>query len=126
MNTTQKLFLHLFKIIIAGSRNFNNYSLLQSSVDNILCNYIEYDFEFVSGGARGADKLGERYAEEAGYIPKIFEADWGEFGKSAGYFRNTTMGNYADMLIAFPLGESKGTWHMINYMKKLGKIVYVV
>lgn len=116
----------LLKIIIAGSRDFNNYELLKSSVDNILCNYLDYDFEFVSGNAKGADKLGELYADEAGYAPKIFKANWDEFGKSAGYRRNTTMGDYADMLIAFPLGESKGTYHMINYMKKLGKLVHVI
>lgn len=116
----------LLKIIIAGSRDFNNYELLKSSIDNILCNYLEYDFEFVSGGARGADALGELYAIEAEYTPKVFKANWDEFGRSAGFARNKLMGDYADMLIAFPLPESKGTYHMINYMKKLGKIVYVI
>lgn len=116
----------LLKIIIAGSRDFNDYALLKSSIDNILCNYLDYDFEFVSGGARGADKLGEQYAIEAEYTPTIFKANWDEFGRKAGFIRNTAMGNYADMLIAFPLGESKGTYHMINYMKKLGKIVYII
>ena len=91
-------------IIIAGSRNFNDYNLLKSSCDNLLTQFT--NIEIVSGTARGADKLGERYAREKGYDIKQFPANWDKFGKSAGYIRNDEMAQYADMLIAFWDGAS--------------------
>ncbi len=68
--------------------------------------------------ARGADRLGERYAKERGYPVRLFPADWEKFGKSAGYRRNAEMAKYADGLIAFWDGRSAGTGHMIYLAKK--------
>jgi len=111
------------KIIIAGSRNFNDYNLLKSSCDNLLTQFT--NIEIVSGTARGADKLGERYAREKGYSIKQFPANW-NLGKSAGYIRNDEMAQYADMLIAFWDGTSKGTKHMIDLANKRGIKVEIV
>ena len=104
------------KVIIAGGRDFNDYDQLRSYCDYLLQNKDE--IEVVSGCARGADKLGERYAEERGYAIKRFPADWGTHGKSAGYLRNEEMADYADALIVFWDGQSKGTEHMINIAEK--------
>ena len=112
------------KIIIAGSRNFNDYNLLKSSCDNLLTQFT--NIEIVSGTARGADKLGERYAREKGYDIKQFPANWDKFGKSAGYIRNDEMAQYADMLIAFWDGTSKGTKHMIDLANKRNLKVEIV
>jgi hypothetical protein len=112
------------KIIIAGSRNFNDYNLLKSSCDNLLTQFT--NIEIVSGTARGADKLGERYARERGYDIKQFPANWDKFGKSAGYIRNDEMAQYSDMLIAFWDGTSKGTKHMIDLANKRGIKVEIV
>lgn len=81
--------------------------------------------EIVSGGARGADSLGEFYAEERGYLIKQFIPDW-EIGKQAGYLRNLEMAKYADALVAFHDGKSKGTQHMIDLAKKENLLVRVV
>jgi len=112
------------KIIIAGSRNFNDYNLLKTSCDNLLTQFT--NIEIVSGTARGADKLGERYAREKGYDIKQFPANWDKFGKSAGYIRNDEMAKYSDMLIAFWDGTSKGTKHMIDLANKRGIKVEIV
>ena len=111
------------KIIIAGSRTFNDYNLLKSSCDNLLTQFT--NIEIVSGTARGADKLGERYAREKGYSIKEFPANW-NLGKSAGYIRNAEMAQYSDMLIAFWDGTSKGTKHMIDLANKIGIKVEIV
>ena len=111
------------KIIIAGSRNFNDYNLLKTSCDNLLTQFT--NIEIVSGTARGADKLGERYAREKGYSIKEFPANW-NLGKSAGYIRNDEMAQYSDMLIAFWDGTSKGTKHMIDLANKRGIKVEIV
>ena len=67
------------KVIIAGSRDFNDYELLKKTCDKILIN--QKDIEIVSGGAKGADALGERYANERRYGLKIFLANWDEYKK---------------------------------------------
>ena len=100
------------KVIIAGGRDFNNYNLLCQKADKILSR--QNEIEIVSGTAKGADKLGERYAEERGYPVKRFPADWGTHGNRAGYLRNEEMAIYADGLIAFWNEQSRGTKHMID------------
>jgi len=106
------------KIIIAGGRNFNNYEMLCCVCDYMLQN--QTIVEIVSGTAGGADSLGERYAEERQYPIKRFPANWTGLGKAAGFIRNAEMAEYADALIAFWDGRSKGTKHMIDLAKKHG------
>jgi len=106
------------KVIIAGSRTFNDYDFLVSFCDKAL--YRQDEIEIVSGCAKGADILGEQYAKEKGYAVSKFPADWETHGKKAGYVRNEEMAKYADALIAFWDRQSKGTKHMINLAKKHG------
>jgi len=113
----------MFKVIIAGGRDFIDYALLRETCDKILCN--QSDIEIVSGAAQGADKLGEWYADEKGYPLKQFPANWDKFGKGAGHIRNSEMAEYADALIAFWDGKSKGTKSMISLAKKGGLLVRV-
>jgi hypothetical protein len=84
------------KLIIAGSRTFNDYDLLKTNVTNL-----DTITEIVSGTAKGADLLGERYAIENNIPIKKF-------------LRNKEMAEYADTLIVFWDGKSKGTKHMID------------
>lgn len=113
-----------FKVIIAGSRDFDNYFWLADIADQLLKD--ETDVEIVSGTARGADRLGEQYALERNYKLTKFPANWDLYGRSAGYRRNVEMGNYADALIAFWDGESKGTKHMIDIATDKGLKVCVI
>lgn len=104
-----------FHVIIAGTRTFDDYSLLESFVDKKLARVsADHDIVVVSGAARGADRLGELYALNRGYEIMRFPADWEQFGKRAGYLRNTQMAEHADALIAFWDGKSRGTQHMIR------------
>lgn len=106
------------KIIVAGSRDFNDYEQLAKTLDTILPQHS--DIEIVSGNARGADSLGEKYAATNGIRLKKFPAEWSKYGKQAGYIRNQDMAKYSDMLVAFWDNKSKGTKHMINLAKKCG------
>lgn len=116
----------MFRIIIAGGRKFKDYELLCSKMAAFTENVNPEDIEIVSGVARGADQLGERWAAE-GVIPvKHFPADWGQYGKSAGYKRNEDMARYATHLVAFWDGKSRGTEHMIQLAEKVGLEVRVV
>lgn len=67
------------KVIIAGSRTFIDYDFLVDKCNKALSS--QNNIEIVSGGAYGADKLGERYAIDKGYPIKRFIANWEEYGK---------------------------------------------
>lgn len=108
------------RLIIAGSRDFDNYELLKEEVDKYIKSMDKPVVEIVSGKAKGADLLGEKYAKEKGLAIAEFPAEWDKYGKKAGYLRNTEMGKYADYAICFTNG-SKGTEMMINIMKYFRK-----
>jgi hypothetical protein len=116
----------LFKVIVAGSRGFNDYDLLKAKLDIILSSIQEDEIEIVSGTAYGADQLGECYAVEKGLKVKRFPADWDKHGKRAGYLRNEEMAKYADALVAFWDERSSGTKHMIDLARKHNLLVRVI
>lgn len=114
------------RVIVAGGRDFNDYELLESTLDELFCHLGDVDIQIVCGEARGADTLGKRYAQEHNIPVVSFPAQWDRYGKSAGYKRNVEMAGYANMLVAFWDGESKGTKHMIDTAKKFGLASYIV
>lgn len=109
----------MFRVIVAGGRDFNNYAGLAASLDYLLKN-INDEIQIVCGMARGADRLGEQYAKERGYKVIYMPADWDIDGRSAGFKRNIKMAEYADALVAFWDGKSPGTRHMIETAKSKG------
>jgi hypothetical protein len=117
-----------FKVIVAGSRGFSDYTLLRAKLDALLAGKLAdgATVTIVSGGARGADTLGERYAEERGLTCLVMPADWDRHGRSAGYKRNEEMANVANALVAFWDGRSPGTKHMIDIARQRGLAVRVV
>ncbi len=102
----------MYKVVVAGSRQFNDYALLEEKLDKILS--LKQDVQIVSGKARGADTLAIKYAKEKGLSLKKFPADWGNEGYLAGFKRNVQMAQYADAVVAFWDGKSTGTQHMIR------------
>ena len=112
------------KVIIAGGRDFSDYDLLRDKCDLLLSNLS--GVEIVSGGAPGADHLGERFAKEKGYLVKLFNAVWSLHGRSAGPVRNAQMADFADCLIAFWDCKSKGTLSMITLARSKGLKVRVI
>ena len=125
------------RVIIAGGRNFDDFPLLMNKCIEIIATVTKEDntidkIRIVSGGARGADRLGEQYAKIAHYDITIFPAAWDTYGKSAGYKRNAEMAKFASedgnisVLIAFWDGKSRGTKHMIDLAKRYGLKVHVV
>lgn len=124
------------KVIIAGPRDFEDYS--------VVCEAIKASGfkikEVVSGGAKGVDSLGERWADENNVPVQPFPAEWNnlkqkgavvatnswgkKYNKNAGFFRNELMAEYADALIAIETG-TPGTGHMIKTAKAEGLEVFV-
>ena len=116
-----------FKLIVAGGRKFNDYDLASRAIMELAnVDYKDREVSIVSGMATGADALGVRFAKEHGVHLHEFPAYWDKYGKRAGFMRNSDMGNFADGLLAFWDGKSPGSKHMIDYMTKLQKPVYVI
>lgn len=123
------------KVIICGSRTFDHYQFLEVTMrdifreltsQGILYGSPEKDselIEIVSGGAKGADILGEWFGKNYGLQVKVMLADWEKNGDQAGLIRNKEMVDYVSsedcygMVVAFWDGQSKGTQHCFNYAK---------
>jgi hypothetical protein len=114
----------VFRLIVAGGRDFNDAELLDEWVSRAIPRMTKP--EIVCGMANGADTLGEVWALDRGHWVKYFPAYWDKHGKKAGYLRNEEMAKYADALLAFWDGKSKGTKHMIDLAKKHNLKVKVV
>jgi predicted Rossmann fold nucleotide-binding protein DprA/Smf involved in DNA uptake len=99
---------------VVGSRDFNDYPLLEKTVDMVIFEREYKDITIISGGARGADTLAELYAAKRKYPIKVYEAEWDRLGKSAGYARNTQIVMDSDLVIAFRKPGSKGTQNTID------------
>jgi hypothetical protein len=110
------------KLAIIGSRTFNDYALLQQSLEK----YRPKITLVVSGAARGADSLGEKWATVHGIQTQIFPADWDKYGKRAGFLRNENIIKTCDCAIAFWDGMSKGTAHSISLCEKYNKPYKIV
>ena len=103
---------------------------VQENVNKIISE-LNGSIKIISGTCRGADQLGEKFALDNRIELERFPADWGKFGRRAGYIRNVEMAKYASgfsngILIAFWDGNSKGTKHMIDIAKKHGLAVHVI
>ncbi|MBQ4637174.1 MAG: DUF2493 domain-containing protein [Clostridia bacterium] len=107
------------RIIISGSREFNDYDLFSHVVDRCLLRIKQqYELVILSGHCRGTDLMAERYAKENGIELEIYPADW-SLGKKAGPLRNKKMIELADYAIAFP-GKGNGTKSLIYYAQEKG------
>lgn len=134
------------RIIIAGSRDFMNYTSLNTFMNKFLKELMEKfkdtpvdismdNIEIVSGGARGADRLGEEWARKHKLPYKVFAPNWKEYGKGAGHIRNSEMAKYASgktdnmqtfgLCVVFWDGKSRGSQSMISYAEKNGLMTVV-
>lgn len=116
------------KLTIVGSRNYNDYTQFKNVINETLkkWNYKITDIEkIISGGAKGADSLAEKFAKENNIILTIYQPDWKTFGKAAGIMRNTDIINDCTHVIAFPSHQGSGTQDSIRKAKKDNKIIEV-
>lgn len=116
-----------YRLIVAGCRDFCDYPTAAAALQR----YIEalgagVEVIIVSGGARGADALGERFAAEHGLTVERFPAEWARYGRAAGPKRNAQMAEAADGALIFWDGTSKGTHNMIECARRAGKPLALV
>lgn len=111
----------MVKLAVIGSRGFNDYNLLKSVLEPVK-NQISL---IISGGAKGADTLAERFANENNIETLIFIPDWSK-GKRAGYERNKQIVEACDIIITFWDGKSKGTQHSFKLAEKYNKRIKII
>jgi len=87
-------------IAIIGSRKFNNYQYAEREILKILKSNDITINKIISGGAKGADEIAEKFAKNYNIPLLIFNADWSK-GRSAGPIRYTKIINNCDFVIAF-------------------------
>lgn len=113
-------------VIIVGGRDFKDYETLYEECNRILETYITFrTVHIISGTARGADRLGDRFAKEQNLHPILMPAQWKRYGKSGGVKRNEEMAKIADLAIIFWDGKSRGTKNMIDQAEKKGIRTYI-
>lgn len=118
--------LPIKRVVVAGCRDYDNYDEAKAYIDICLSDIRKRnEIIIVLGGAKGADSLGERYAEENGFKVEKYPADWVRYGISAGPRRNRQMAEISDYVICFWDGESRGTRSMIESARKFGKPVKI-
>ncbi len=107
------------KVAVGGSRSIDSYDLVKSVLDNLL---LDEDI-ILSGNAPGADRLGEKYAEDLGLPVKFIPSEWEKHGLKATMMRNEVLLKAADLVICFWDGESEGTKHMLEIAKRAKKLL---
>lgn len=114
------------RIVIAGCRDFNDYITARGFIEECVSDILaENEIIILSGGCRGADLLGERFAREKGYKVERHSADWKKYGRAAGPIRNENMAKVCDLLICFWDGKSRGTKNMIEVAKSQNRKVFI-
>jgi predicted Rossmann fold nucleotide-binding protein DprA/Smf involved in DNA uptake len=107
------------KIAVVGSRTFRDDRLLAKTLVALKPAVV------ISGGAKGADRLAERWARRSGIEVKIFKPDRKKY-RHPYHHRNRLIAEACDVLIAFWDGHSSGTKYTIDYARRMGKPVTVI
>ena len=105
------------KIAVVGSR-----SITVSDIGR----YLSDGEEIVSGGAVGVDTCAAEYAKKNGLRLSVFLPEYKRYGRAAPIVRNKKIVDYADKVVAFWDGSSKGTLSVIKYAQKTGKVCQIV
>ena len=105
------------KIAVVGSRGI--------TVDDI-GRYVGDFEEIVSGGAVGVDSCAEAYARKNGIRFTVFLPEYERYGRAAPIVRNKEIVDYADKVLVFWDGSSKGTLSVIKYAEKVGKSCEII
>lgn len=114
------------KIAIVGGRDFIDYEFMKNEIEKFL-NENEISLSaIVSGGAKGADTLAEKFATEMGVEMIVFKPDFEKFGRGAALARNTQIVENSDIVFAFWDGKSKGTHDSIKKAEKFGKKLLII
>jgi hypothetical protein len=115
------------RVIFSGARIWTDPEPVQAALNCLVRKAGSDPLTIVHGAARGLDALaGSLAALMPGVTVEAHPADWNTHGKAAGHLRNQKMVDLgADLAMAFPLGESRGTRDFIRRAQAAGIRVIV-
>lgn len=116
------MYIWIMKLMVTGSRNWNDYSTLMEELDQ----WKRLATELLHGGAGGADQMADRWAKENGVAVRMLEPDYAKHKAAAPHVRNTELVKQADGVLAFWDGQSKGTASTIAKARHAGKLLRIV
>lgn len=112
-------------VAIIGSRSYTNYENFCKIVNECINKNSIVISQIISGGARGVDKMAEKYASDNNIPTKILKPEYDKYpGKYAPLKRNIDIVNNCDVVIAIVHNSSSGSKHAITNATKQNKIVY--
>ncbi|MFE8916829.1 SLOG family protein [Streptomyces globisporus] len=119
----------MFTVIVTGSRDLEDEQKVFRALEDLWIDRVGPLFVRHGACPTGADRFASIWCDF--WTKGVFEiphpANWEKFGKAAGPIRNREMAQAgADLCLAFPLGESRGTWNCVNECKKAGIPVMVI
>ena len=98
------------KVAVIGSRGLH--------VDDLGQYLPKETTEIVSGGAKGIDSDARAYAQAHGIPLKEFLPEYQKYGRGAPLKRNLLIIEYADVVLAFWDGQSRGTKYVIDHCRE--------
>lgn len=115
------------RILITGSRDWTDIDTIYAALEQQLADHGE--ITVVHGGAAGADRIAGDWAKAAITDQRpvrleVYPPDWDSHGRKAGIIRNQQMVNTKpDVVLAFPLGASRGTRHCMRAAANAGIVI---
>ena len=107
------------RVALIGSRSFSSYTFLCRQLASLPIS------EVISGGARGADSLAARFAQERGLLLRVFRPAYSRYGRSAPLVRNKAIIAAAQLVVAFWDGQSAGTAHALRLARQRGLVCHI-
>ena len=109
------------KVLVTGSRVYGDYDKVKDAILKSGANIV------VHGNAKGADTLAKKVCLAFGLDERRYPANWDKYGLAAGPKRNQQMldeehktNEPIDLVLAFPVEGSIGTYDMMERAKKAG------
>jgi hypothetical protein len=109
------------KVLVTGSRDWVDTQLLKDALVAARATVV------IHGDARGADRIAKDVARSLGLTERAYPAQWNIHGRKAGPLRNQQMldeehteAEPINLVLAFPMPGSIGTWDMVRRAEKLG------
>ena len=112
----------MIRLLVCGSRDWTNKEVIREEIVKLNPSVI------IEGGARGADKIAREIAIELEIDVMEYPAEWDKYEEGAGPIRNQQMLDeaYPNLVLAFPLPDSRGTWDMIRRARAAGIEVKII
>lgn len=116
------------RVLITGSRRWTDQATIETALREAAADLHPRTVTVVHGACPygGADIIAAAIGDRLGFVVEPHPAAWQEHGKAAGPLRNQEMVDLgADVCLAFPDADSRGTWDCVRRADAAGIPVIV-